>query len=251
MFVAAAIVAVLASGCATRGSVRQVESDVTALRKDLAALHQLQEQNSREGARALGELKALETQIRGLNAGVAEASADVGRLRGQMAAAEDALRKVQTELTARPAAVATPTPPGPRSQREASPRPGGPEAAYNAAVATFQAREHGQAVLEFLDFIARYPKHPLAASAQYWIGEAYYVQRDYRQALVEFRKVLEFGAATSKGADALLKIGLCYSNVREPARAQEAWQRLVREYPGSDAAGRARNLLKARRASAR
>ena len=70
---------------------------------------------------------------------------------------------------------------------------GNPEQEYAAALATFRAREHGQAVLDFLDFIAKYPKHPLAANAQYWIGEAYYAQRDYRQALVEFEKVFEHG----------------------------------------------------------
>src|SRR2546422_7060560 len=41
--------------------------------------------------------------------------------------------------------------------------------------------------------LARYPKHPLAGNAQYWIGEAYYVQHDYPQALVEFQKVLDHG----------------------------------------------------------
>jgi TolA-binding protein len=64
-----------------------------------------------------------------------------------------------------------------------------PEQAYGAALTTFRAREHGQAVLDFLDFIATYPRHPLVANAQYWIGEAYYAQRDYRQALAEFQKV--------------------------------------------------------------
>ena len=41
------------------------------------------------------------------------------------------------------------------------------------------------AVLELTDFVGRYPKHPLAARAQLWIGEAYFRQRDYRQALLE------------------------------------------------------------------
>ncbi len=77
------------------------------------------------------------------------------------------------------------------------------------------AREHGQAVLDFLDFIAKYPKHPLVANAQYWIGEAYYVQRDYRQALVEFQKVLESAPGSAKAGDALLKIGLLPA---QPAR---------------------------------
>ena len=70
-------------------------------------------------------------------------------------------------------------------------------------------------MLDFLDFIAKYPKHPLVANAQYWIGEAYYVQHDYRQAQTEFQKVLKTAPGSAKAGDALLKIGYCHA---EPAR---------------------------------
>jgi tol-pal system protein YbgF len=118
---------------------------------------------------------------------------------------------------------------------------GNPEREYAAALATYRAREHGQAVIDFLDFIAKYPKHPLAGNAQYWIGEAYWAQRDYRQALVEFEKVFDHGPA--KAPDAQLKIGLCYLRLGDVQRAQQAWQRVVNEYPKSESAGMAKSLL--------
>ena len=135
------------------------------------------------------------------------------------------------------------TPPAPSA---APPRPtpkagGNPEQEYAAALATYRAREHGQAVIDFLDFIAKYPKHPLAGNAQYWIGEAYWAQRDYRQALVEFEKVFEHGPA--KAPDALLKIGLCYLRLSDVPRAQQAWQRVLNEYPKSESASMARSLI--------
>jgi tol-pal system protein YbgF len=117
------------------------------------------------------------------------------------------------------------------------------------ALATYKALEHGQAVLQFLDFLARYPGHPLAINAQYWIGEAYYSQRDYRQALLEFQKVLQMPAPAGnrKPADALLKLGLCYSNLREPESAEKAWQQLLQQHPRSESAAHARSLLRTRR----
>ena len=118
---------------------------------------------------------------------------------------------------------------------------GNPEQEYAAALATYRAREHGQAVIDFLDFIAKYPKHPLAGNAQYWIGEAYWAQRDYRQALVEFEKVFEHGP--QKAPDAQLKIGLCYLRLGDVPRAQQAWQRVVNEYPKSESAAMARSLI--------
>jgi tol-pal system protein YbgF len=121
-------------------------------------------------------------------------------------------------------------------------RAGNPEQEYAAALATFRAREHGQAVLDLLDFIAKYPEHSLTGNAQYWIGEAYWAQRDYRQALVEFEKVFEHGPA--KTPDALVKIGLCHVRLHDLPRAHQAWQRAVRDHPRSEAAATAQSLLR-------
>jgi len=131
----------------------------------------------------------------------------------------------------------------------AASRAGSPEQEYNAALATFRSREHGQAVLDFTDFIAKYPRHPLVGNAQYWIGEAYWTQRDYRQALVEFEKVSEYGPG--KAPDALVKIGLCHARLRDASRAEQAWQRVIHEYPKSEAAGLAQSLLRTNAASHR
>ncbi len=241
--------AALACGCATRGSVRNVHSELGALRNEVELLRQAHEQISRETATAVGEIKALEARVRDLTTGANRTTGDITKLSARLGETDESIKRLQTELTARPVVAATPPPSPERPSREPV-RPGQAEAAYATALATFRSREHGQAVLEFLDFIGKYPKHALAANAQYWIGEAYFSQRDYRQALVELEKVLEYPAANGKAADALLRIGLCYTNLREPSRANEAWTRIVSDYPSSDAAGQARSFLRNRRALA-
>lgn len=238
----------LASGCATRGSVGQFRADLNALRAEVAALRQAQDEQAREAARSLQNLRALEARVQEVGQAVTGPTEAVGRLGSRLTAVEEGMKDVRSELATRPAQAA---PPPERAARESPARPGAAETAYNTAVSTFRAREHGQAVLEFIDFLTKFPRHPLGASAQYWIGEAYYTQRDYRQAIVEFEKVLEHNSANSKAADALLRIGLCYVNLREPARAHQAWQRLVQEHPDSEAAVRARGFLRARRSSSR
>jgi tol-pal system protein YbgF len=122
---------------------------------------------------------------------------------------------------------------------------------YAAALATLRRGQHGQAILEFLELVNRYPKHPLTGNAQYWIGEAYFAQRDYRQALMEFEKIVSQNGGGPKTPDALLKAGLCLEQLRDGRRAQLAWQRLVREHPNSEAAARARSLIKSPGMSAR
>lgn len=49
---------------------------------------------------------------------------------------------------------------------------------YAVALTLFQSGEYGQAVLDFMDLVATYPGHMLAPHAQFWIAEAYDIDRD-------------------------------------------------------------------------
>jgi len=74
----------------------------------------------------------------------------------------------------------------------------------------------------------------LADNARYWIGECYYVQREYKQALEQFQKVLADYPEQEKVPDAMLKIGLCYVNLQEDCAAQKAFEDLLQAYPNSE-----------------
>ena len=292
---ALAAAVILAGGCASRGAVAELGTEVGKLRSELAELRLAQEVTSRDVARVAPQIQALdartsETQMimrtltedivrlarryEGVDAMLAEARARVEAIAPPAAtpppttppspptvsalekprvpaapapAVPPALPPMPLALQSMPAAPASPPPPSPLPTPSTTPTPptprtGNPEQEYNAALTTFRSREHGQAVLDFVDFIAKHPRHSLAGNAQYWIGEAYWAQRDYRQALVEFEKVSEYGPA--KAPDALVKIGLCHLRLRDLPRAQQAWQRVTREYPRSEAATLAQSLLK-------
>jgi tol-pal system protein YbgF len=270
----AAVLVLLATGCATRSSVNRLRADVAVMRAELTDLRQAQEATALGLARTTAEGQALAPRIAEVAAALKDRSDEIARLRARVEAIEAEARaaKAPPPAPVAPAPVAPPPPPvakppavarvvpppvqpppAPRGQRprEAPARTESPEQAYAAALATFRAREHGQAVLDFLDFIAKYPRHSLVANAQYWIGEAYYVQRDYRQALAEFQKVPEVAPGSAKAADALLKIGLCQRNLRDEARARQTWQRVMRDFPQSEAALKARGFLKPEAGAAR
>jgi tol-pal system protein YbgF len=234
------LIAVIFAGCATRGAVRQIAVDLKTVRTDLGILREAQVILMREMTAMVADSKAARAATEELQQAVSVATADVGRLAARLDAAEDAIKPVRRVVEARTAPV-----------RPRETRGGSAENAYTAGLASFRAREYGQAILDFLDIVAKHPTHSLAPSAQYWIAEAYYMQHDYRQALVEFQKVVDWGSANLKVADALLKAGLCYSNLRETSRAQQAWQRVLREFPGGPAAVQARTLLSSLRSPAR
>jgi tol-pal system protein YbgF len=156
---------------------------------------------------------------------------------------------------AKPAAVPTPAAkPAPEDKRASRPAPlaePSAEKLFAAAMANFRAQEHGQAVLELTDLITHYPSHSLAPAAQLWIGEAYYQQRDYHQALIELKRVSEAYPRSPQVADALLKSGLCQRALGDRVAATAAWEQVVHDYPASAAAGQAKTLLGSRESAAR
>jgi tol-pal system protein YbgF len=117
---------------------------------------------------------------------------------------------------------------------------------FAAALAKLRAGDDGQAALEFTEFVAQFPGHPQAAAAQNHIGEAYYRQRDYQQAMGEYQKTVDGYTQAAQVSEALLKIGLCQRSLGDTARAKASWEQVVKQFPKSDAARQARALLAAR-----
>jgi len=139
--------------------------------------------------------------------------------------------------------VEAPAPPAPKPAATPAGRDVTAEKLYATAMSSFRAEEHGQAVLEFTELIEKFPKHSLAASAQYWIGEAYYRQRDFNQAVTEFQRVPDLYPQSPPVAEALLKLGMCYRALHDLPRARETWEQVVKSHPRTEAATQARSLL--------
>jgi tol-pal system protein YbgF len=251
-------VAAVAAGCATRASVQEIQTDVGKVRTEVTEVRLAQDLVSSDLARVLAELRSLDVRGTETQQTLRDAASEIVKLRARLQTTEDELRQSRLPQGTRPATPPAPVVRAPAASTPAAvlpvpadadvarePRDEPAERAFAAALNTFRAREHGQAVLDFMDFVATYPKHPLASRAQYWIGEAYYIQRDYPQALIEFNRAVEMAPMAPSAADALLRIGMCHASLREPGPAAAAWQRIMREHPRSEAAGRARSFLRA------
>src|SRR5439155_746728 len=82
----------LATGCASRGSVRQVQDDLAGLHADVSELRHSYELSARELARMMEELRALDARNAELQAAIREQGAEAARLRARLDAAEQELR---------------------------------------------------------------------------------------------------------------------------------------------------------------
>src|SRR5258705_13943937 len=81
---ALALAAFVATGCASRGDVRRMQDDVAAPRANVTELQHFQELSSRELARLVGELRALEARNPELQAALGEHGAETAPLRARL-----------------------------------------------------------------------------------------------------------------------------------------------------------------------
>lgn len=186
------------------------------------------------GAAGLGvRLSQLEQQIRELtglveksqfeNQKLAEKldklSTDVDfRLRaveGGPATATPVAAAAAPEAPAATNAVATAVPATPRGDTQAltgtPPSAGSATEKYNQAFALLNQARYDEAALAFQEFTMSYPGDALVGNAYYWLGETYYVRRNYLASADNFRKGYEKAPEGPKAADNLLKLGMSLS----------------------------------------
>ena len=116
---------------------------------------------------------------------------------------------------------------------------------YDTALEKFKAGEYKPASVAFSEFLRRYPKSAYAAAAQYWLGSAFYAQRDYRNAISAQWVVVKTHAESPQAPEALLNIASCYVELKDKLTAKKTLERLVARYPQSAAAKTAKERLAA------
>jgi tol-pal system protein YbgF len=110
---------------------------------------------------------------------------------------------------------------------------GGEQAAYAQAFDAIKSANYPAAIAGFQQFLADYPGSELTDNAQYWLGEAYYVTRDYQKAAGAFRSV---SPQSRKASDALLKLGYSQFELKQFAEARTTLTEVQQRFPDSDAA---------------
>lgn len=109
-------------------------------------------------------------------------------------------------------------------------------AAYERAFELLKQGRYDLAVAAFKAFVETYPKGQYADNAQYWLGEANYVQRNFQAATAEFGKVVDDFPASDKRPDAMLKLGYSYQELGQNDKARTMLSNVVSSYPNSTAA---------------
>lgn len=115
--------------------------------------------------------------------------------------------------------------------------------AYDKALELLKDGRYDDAAAAFGDFLKQYPDSSYADNAQYWLGEVYYVTRQFPKALEEFDKVLKNYPDSTKSADARLKLGYIQYELKDWAKARALLNEVVAKYPGTTSARLAQERL--------
>ena len=115
---------------------------------------------------------------------------------------------------------------------------------YEAALNQFKAGKYKEAAAGFGTFVQKYPDSSLAPNAQYWLGNAWYAQRDCKRAIEAQSVVTTRYADSPKAPDAWLAIATCQQEMGNPTGAKRSLESVLAKYPTAPAADTARERLK-------
>lgn len=108
--------------------------------------------------------------------------------------------------------------------------------AYDSSMALFRAGDFAAAQSGFLGLMTRFPKSGYVPSALFWLGNAQYATRDYKEAITNFRILLAAAPDHMRAPEALLSIANCQIELKDTKGARKTLEELVKAYPQSDAA---------------
>ena len=91
--------------------------------------------------------------------------------------------------------------------------------------------QYGDAQTGFKEFLAKYPDHNLAGSAQYKLGETYYAQQDYSDAAQNYLTGYKQFPKSRRAADSLLKLGLSLNKLGQKEQGCAALGSVGSEFP--------------------
>lgn len=198
-------------------------------------------------------LDEAQVEIQQLNGKLEEQANTIAELKKKQSAMyadfDDRLQQVETKLSGgKPAAAAETSAPAVKEPEpvESAPPKSAPSVVSPAAtpadekkqqyLQAFEAFRNGQvteAITQFNTLLSKDPANLYANNAQFWLGEAYRVNKDVPSAKKAFSLVLEKYPNSQKVPDALLKLGTIEMDAKNSAKAKEYLTRVITDFPNS------------------
>jgi len=256
----------LAQNAAVEKTLMEQSMDtVNKLTGTMMALQKtVQDMQATSGAR----LDTMSTQIQGISDNLQEGLARMGKLNQQLTDAQNAIQGIDAKLAsnapppptaAAPGAAAPGAPGAAAAASGLPPIPGAPAGAansnlppsaapsadllYSNGLRDLNGKKYDLAAQEFGDYLKYYGATDLASNAQFYVGEIFFAQLQYDQAINAYSKVINNYPKSFKLAPAHLKRALALIALGEKNSGVSELRMVVKSYPGTDEERRAKAKL--------
>jgi len=274
-------IGLLLLGCASSKDVQLLDKEMDKLYAQVAALRKendftkhdlsdLRSENQRLKTDLALRLENLQSEMRSLTTDIEEykellkrPSRDMDRVKedmeGRLKTLEERRRAQEEKIKELEERLKTPEPktPAPSSKPAEPEKPvpakevssemkgitTGMGDLYKDAYETFYKGDLEAARRKFETFLKQYPNTELSDNAQYWIGETYYLKKDYERAILEYEKAIVKYPEGDKIPAALFKQALAFSELGDKTNARNLFRRVIEKYPRSDQAEMAKKRL--------
>jgi tol-pal system protein YbgF len=115
--------------------------------------------------------------------------------------------------------------------------------AHDAAMVVLRSGDFDRAAAALSAFLQRYPASGYNTSVRFWLGNALYGKKDYREAVSNFRLVLSTAPDHPRAPEALLAVANCQVEMKDVKSARKSLDDLQKTYPKSEAAAAGRERL--------
>jgi tol-pal system protein YbgF len=114
---------------------------------------------------------------------------------------------------------------------------------YREAFEAYQRGDMEGARKKFETFLKQYPNTDLSDNAQFWIGETYYVKKDFERAILEYEKAIVKYPEGDKVPAAILKQAFSFLELGDKTNGKNLLRRVMERYPHSEQAEIAKKRL--------
>ena len=237
-------------GAVLKTLIEQASDNVNKIKSNMDDLRETTQKNL---ATSSARIDSLTNQIQALSESLDEAKARIGKLGEQLAQTQNIIQTLsappQTAApapgTAAPGQPTTPAAPGaPAPGVETKPQPSvpDPDSLYNSGLTDYNGGQYDLAIQAFQDYLQYYGETDRASNAQFYIGDSYYLQKQYKHAITEYDKCIERGG--NKASTAQLRKGFALLELNERSAGARELRSLIEQYPTSHDAELARQRLK-------
>ncbi len=114
---------------------------------------------------------------------------------------------------------------------------------FEEGLAAVRRGEFDRAATTLGSLLRRWPGSGYREAALFWLGNAQYGKRDYKEAMSSFRALVTAAPDYPKAPEALLAIANCQAELKDTKSAKRTIEELVKTYPKSEAAQAGRERL--------